>query len=351
MLKRKGEDVELMPVAKRFKSKRVKTTSVTFRKWPVYKREEYVEISAPKNIIPLEKETIWKYLPQEELAISNCGRVYRQGKIAKITNNDVQFSKQGIRTKGNLLTLMAQAFLDPLSFPRAYATLIEKDAPLSVSNISYKIAVSNIDEEWKETMHKAYSVSNQGRVKNRETGRVLTPCYDPEGYAKVLLEKKTYSVHRLVLLTFEPRPDAEEFVVNHKNGKKSDNNLSNLEWMTQQQNSAHAKRIRHMQGSRFEIIARHSKTFRETIFKNIQEAAVKLKLDEDQIYAACGQGTDKRRLYADFYWKRKSKEVYVPKEGEIFRPLPKSKDYPEMEGACASNFGPLNLRARQLFLK
>jgi hypothetical protein len=46
-------------------------------------------------------------------------------------------------------------------------------------------------------------------------------------------------VHRLVLAAFEGAcPDGHE--VNHKNGVKTDNCLGNLEYMTREQNIAHA---------------------------------------------------------------------------------------------------------------
>lgn len=48
-------------------------------------------------------------------------------------------------------------------------------------------------------------------------------------------KKGCYSVHRLVAETFIPNPNNYK-TVNHKDGNRLNNHVSNLEWMTQKQN-------------------------------------------------------------------------------------------------------------------
>lgn len=72
----------------------------------------------------------------------------------------------------------------------------------------------------------------------------LKPGKKPGGYRFVGLTdfsgRRCYEmVHRLVAAIFIPNPD-HRAAVNHKNGDKDDNHVSNLEWCTHSENSRHA---------------------------------------------------------------------------------------------------------------
>ena len=73
--------------------------------------------------------------------------------------------------------------------------------------------------------------------------KILTPKFDKYGYLKVGLTKegkqKYKFVHRLVAETFIPNPNNYP-IVNHIDGDKTNNHISNLEWCTQQYNVKHA---------------------------------------------------------------------------------------------------------------
>ena len=51
-----------------------------------------------------------------------------------------------------------------------------------------------------------------------------------------------FSIHRLVMENFKPVKNMENLQVNHIDGNKQNNNISNLEWVTCKENISHAIR-------------------------------------------------------------------------------------------------------------
>lgn len=103
-------------------------------------------------------------------------------------------------------------------------------------------------EQWKKVdgTDGRILVSDQGRVKSLlRDGRILKPTLDENGYLrlKITLDRKpiSYKVHRMVASAFIPNPNNLP-QVNHINGNKTDNSVSNLEWVTNKENAAHAIR-------------------------------------------------------------------------------------------------------------
>lgn len=109
----------------------------------------------------------------------------------------------------------------------------------------YYNSVLNYDEEiWEDIvlyddLPYVYQISNKGRVYNKTRRVFLHTTMDNRGYLSVELAKKHYcSVHRLVAETFIPNPENKPFV-NHIDGNKSNNNVNNLEWVTEKENAKH----------------------------------------------------------------------------------------------------------------
>ena len=113
-------------------------------------------------------------------------------------------------------------------------------------------------EPWSEF----YEVSNFGRVRSLDRyniktlssgvvqqffnkGKILKNRLTRAGYARVNFYHSQYGskdmyIHRLVCMAFIGLPTDETMQINHKNGIKTDNHLSNLEWATPSNNIYHA---------------------------------------------------------------------------------------------------------------
>lgn len=102
----------------------------------------------------------------------------------------------------------------------------------------------------------SYEVSNLGEVRSIDRyvngkngckrflkGKIIKPKTNNKGYYCVNLSSgskiKTHNIHRLVALAFIPNIEGKD-TVNHKNGDKADNSVSNLEWSTNKENQIHA---------------------------------------------------------------------------------------------------------------
>lgn len=88
-----------------------------------------------------------------------------------------------------------------------------------------------------------YSVSDSGQIRNDKRQSLKNPVMDKDGYLKVDLynhgKRSTQRIHRLVGEAFVDNPDNKQ-QVNHKDGNKRNNSISNLEWATPKENMEHA---------------------------------------------------------------------------------------------------------------
>ena len=97
-----------------------------------------------------------------------------------------------------------------------------------------------------------YQISSDGDVRSLDRfdgirvvkGRNIKPNLKQNGYLQVGLRKegkrKWFSIHRLVAIHFIENPENKP-QVNHIDCNKQNNHVDNLEWVTSQENFAHAK--------------------------------------------------------------------------------------------------------------
>lgn len=126
--------------------------------------------------------------------------------------------------------------------------------PLRAKNIKVDVQDIVVDGEfrkWVDGYSDRYSIDKDGNVyshwyKWSKKAILLNHRKDKCGYIKVHLSKNNVGVqktlHRLLAQAFIPNPKNKR-TVNHIDGNKSNNSLSNLEWATYSENSQHAFRV------------------------------------------------------------------------------------------------------------
>ena len=99
---------------------------------------------------------------------------------------------------------------------------------------------------WKKIIYNEittdYSVSDKGEVR-KDTTNHLMKLQIQQGYSHVTIQingkPKRFRVHRLVAEAFIPNPDGKPYV-NHIDGNRQNNSITNLEWVTPAENTRHA---------------------------------------------------------------------------------------------------------------
>jgi len=100
-------------------------------------------------------------------------------------------------------------------------------------------------EIWKDVVgyETIFIISNMGRVFSKRTNKILKQGKVKSGYSVLSTRVegvcKCFRIHRLVAMAFiDNLNDLPE--VNHKDGNKNNNIVSNLEWVTGKENVQHA---------------------------------------------------------------------------------------------------------------
>jgi hypothetical protein len=84
-----------------------------------------------------------------------------------------------------------------------------------------------------------YIIYSDGRIWSVKRQKFLNFTKHRKGYLRIVIDKKSYLVHRLVADAFIPNPNNFP-EINHINKNKSDNRIENLEWCTTRYNVQHS---------------------------------------------------------------------------------------------------------------
>jgi hypothetical protein len=157
--------------------------------------------------------------------------------------------------------------------------------------------LADLDEEiWMEIPYEEFEkvfVSNKGRVKHEMEMGKPTKGYLHCGYWEVgLTDKltrkiKAKRVHRLIISTFKGKQD--DMQVNHIDGDPNNNNIENLEYMTQKQNVLHAIEIglKDVNNAHTRKIIVINSDGEEIIFESIKSASFEYGISIEIISRIC----------------------------------------------------------------
>lgn len=119
------------------------------------------------------------------------------------------------------------------------------------------------------------------------------------GYIRVYVNNKTFTLHRLVALTFLENPENKQ-QVNHKYGNKLNNCVENLEFITNKENQIH--KIHNGLGNnhtrkigQYDLSGNLIKKFNSII-----SASKEMNVGKSNI---CGVLNNKRKTAGGFIWK------------------------------------------------
>lgn len=145
-----------------------------------------------------------------------------------------------------------------------------------------------------------YQVSNTGKIRNTKTKYILKPVTQSNGYTKVCLTKnkiqKNKTIHRLVAETFIPNTNNLP-CINHKDEDKTNNNVNNLEWCTQEYNTKYSRQLHPTRDKQAKsVMCVETKT----IYASINQAEKQTGINGNSISKVC-KGI--RHTAGNYHWK------------------------------------------------
>lgn len=149
-----------------------------------------------------------------------------------------------------------------------------------------------------------YLISKCGKIYSLLTDKISSPKSDNNEYIYKTMKHNSgiyvrWPFHRLLAWVFQADcGDIDGLVVNHIDGVKSNNDLSNLELITVTENNHHAGRLKLTTKCK-QVSITHTLTGEMHKFNSGRECSRFLGISKDLVLARCHKGEDK--IFSDFY--------------------------------------------------
>lgn len=153
-------------------------------------------------------------------------------------------------------------------------------------------------------------------------GKILKQTINSHGYPCVAItfkgekKQKVKAVHKLIAMTFLPKPNEDQTQINHKDGNKLNNHIDNLEWCTAKENIEHSYRVLHRPCSK-PWLDKKGKLHPNSVpvlmcdlndnpikeFESMSMASEEMNISVSHI---CACVNNRRKSCGGYHWKRKT---------------------------------------------
>lgn len=157
--------------------------------------------------------------------------------------------------------------------------------------------IADLTKNWiKLPFNENYAINTDGEVANLKTG-LLVRGSERNGYLRITIRNKQYSIHRLVWETFNEHIP-EGYYIDHIDGNKSNNALSNLRLVTQSENMKNAMKNGHK--GQISVLQYDKKGNFIQEFESIQKAADAMGVT----HAAIRSAIDRNGTCKNYIWQK-----------------------------------------------
>lgn len=273
----------------KLKELKMKTQIKNYKKYNIYDNGDVENIETNKILKGSISENGYKYYRLSKDGLKKmfyAHKLVAEAFIPNPNNLPVVNHKDGNKLNNNINNLewvsysenVIHAYNNNLISKNRKAEYYDKDLP---------------NEEWKTFEdYNNYLISNKGRIRNITTNRLLKPSV-ASGYYKVRLSKngkvKDFLIHKLVYCLFnnEEYLVDRNYIIDHIDANKLNNNVSNLRKITNSENAIAALYEQQVNNSAKRVGQYSLDDELLNIFPSTREAAKQLKLDSSTISKVC----------------------------------------------------------------